>query len=859
MTAPHAVGTDDGPADLAGLARPRRLAHPARLYAVVGGTARPTGQRHFLADLPAGVAVFGMAAPGVTFLLADGRSAARPPAFSDDPIDPAGIEAWHAALLSFVADSQDTVDALADALLLHAGERCAVTAGTRMTARSLTWLQADAPVLRYRGQANGVPLLVVTERVFAEPIADAAVEAIDTAPLVGKVDIAAVAQCSQHLAGRLAGALIGREEVEAERRARIVAIDGAEASRVLRQLREFYRGPPPVPPARPQDSALAHALAAIATVEGFVLRLPPPPPREVALFDRLRDFAGTSGFRFREIALEPGWWREEGPAFLGVEAGAERPLALVWHRGHWRTMGAEGERVVDASVAAALLPRGYLLYPSLPGRIAAGDMLRFALSGVGGEVKRLLLAALATALASLLLPVATGAIVGSAIPQDRPGLLYDMLLLLASAAVGGALFRIVRAFALIRLGTRIDRRLQAAVWDRVIRLPAAFFRGYPTGDLALRVLGVDGIRRILSAATVSAAIGAIFSLISFAVMLFYDARLTAFAAFYAAIAASLMLVIGRRQMVIERDLTQRNGILSGLLVDLLGGMSKVRVAAAELRGFRRWADAYIQQRINIGRGSRQASLQAALASSLPVLGTAGIFLIAAEAGDPVGVGDFAAFIGAFGQFTEAMMGLSAAVNVGVEVIPLYARLRPVLDAPLEAAEDRIDPGTLGGRIGIAIDRRIGVGVALAGARVEVGVGAQPLMHAAAEQGMDGFAERLAVDIPQRHLDPGQHPHQRDIRPHRVAAAIHVAPQRLDVERIAALDMLLEHVLDHLHHNGGGEAGGIDLADALDAVVGDQLEEDEIAAAIERRRVADDEGLEALDFHCGNPNGGRGGR
>ena len=42
---------------------------------------------------------------------------------------------------------------------------------------------------------------------------------------------------------------------------------------------------------------------------------------------------------------------------------------------------------------------------------------------------------------------------------------------------------------------------------------------------------------------------------------------------------------------------------------------------------------------------------------------------------------------------------------------------------------------------------------------------------------------------------------------------------------------------------GREARRIDLADALDAAIGPELEEHEIAAAEGGRRIADDEGLE----------------
>ena len=74
-----------------------------------------------------------------------------------------------------------------------------------------------------------------------------------------------------------------------------------------------------------------------------------------------------------------------------------------------------------------------------------------------------------------------------------------MILLLVAAAMGSTGFQVARAMALIRLGTHIDQRLQAAVWDRVMRLRTSFFRRYSVGDLADRILGVDTIRRLLPA------------------------------------------------------------------------------------------------------------------------------------------------------------------------------------------------------------------------------------------------------------------------------------------------------------------------------------------------------------------------
>ena len=47
---------------------------------------------------------------------------------------------------------------------------------------------------------------------------------------------------------------------------------------------------------------------------------------------------------------------------------------------------------------------------------------------------------------------------------------------------------------------------------------------------------------------------------------------------------------------------------------------------------------------------------------------------------------------------------------------------------------------------------------------------------------------------------------------------------------------------------GREARGVDFADALDPVVGHELQEQEVAPAEGGRRIADDEGLELGDFH-----------
>lgn len=487
------------------------------------------------------------------------------------------------------------------------------------------------------------------------------------------------------------------DRIAAERRRQ----DEAKASAALQRLRDVaaLRPSAAAPVAISGSDFLAAALAVIAEAEGFELRLPRADDRTSSLFDRLARFANSSRFRFREIALEDGWWKKEGPAFLAVALSDGRPQAVVWRRRRWRAIDPEThvETVIDKAAAAAFVPRAYMIYPSLPDRVTTGQIWRFAVFGARREVARLLVAAAAATLAALLIPIATSSVLGFAVPDGRISLLIDMMVVLVAAAIGSAGFQVVRSVALIRLGTHIDLRLQAAVWDRVMRLQTSFFRRYDVGDLALRILGIDAIRRILAGQAVNGLISGVFSLASLGVMLAYDVRLGLFATAYAAVAAGILFLLARQQLRLERNFYAGKGIVTGLLMEILGGIAKLRVAAAELRAFARWSNAFADQRAN--DSGPIVIRQTVLSTTLPIFGTLCVLAIAGS-GTQTDVAAFAAFNSAFGQLTAAFLALTTSINAAVKATPLFDRARPVFDAMPEVGESRIDPGALSGHVAV---------------------------------------------------------------------------------------------------------------------------------------------------------------
>src|SRR5215468_5213039 len=338
---PQALPSEGAAADLADLTSPRRLARAARLYGVVLDASGHAGPRHFLAELAEGAAVFALSAPGVRFLLHEHGAPTSLPLLIDSAIDPAALDAWYGALLS----APGLPHADAEAQPLAAGERPVLSAGAKLTARHVVWLQAEAPILFYpaSGGIEASPpaqRLVMANQIRAELSGAGEVEAIDTASLFHRQGLTTLGEPSAGLAARLGAVLIRRDEAQRLRWRQTREVDSARARHALRRLRDVaaFRRPATGPTAKPGQEPLPGVLGLMAHIQGFELRAPLRDRVHTPLFDRLKAYATASGFRFREIALDGRWWCEEGPPAIAIDGQTGSPMALAFRRRRWRSI-----------------------------------------------------------------------------------------------------------------------------------------------------------------------------------------------------------------------------------------------------------------------------------------------------------------------------------------------------------------------------------------------------------------------------------------------------------------------------------------------------------------------------------------
>jgi NHLM bacteriocin system ABC transporter ATP-binding protein len=434
---------------------------------------------------------------------------------------------------------------------------------------------------------------------------------------------------------------------------------------------------------------------------------PHPDRQRAALHDPVNAIAAASGVRTRTVALKGDWWQQDVGPMVGRREAGGAPVALLPvspRRYQMYDPVARSRIPVNAAVAASLEPFAWCFYRPFPARaLTAGDLVRFGLNGSQRDLATVLMMGAGVGLLGMALPVVTGVVFDSIIPGADRSQLRVVTLLLIVAAVCGSIFQVVQSFALRRLETKMDARIQAAVWDRLLSLPVPFFRDYTSGDLAMRSLGISAMRRLVTDSVTSSLLSGASSVFGFALLFYYSWRLALLATGLTAVTVVAATLTGSFQVRYQRESMAVAGRLSGMLLQLVNGVSKLRVSATENRAFAKWAREFSRKK-EIAFKTRTLSIGfSVFASVIPVLSAAAIFwasfrVLDQTGGNALSTGSFLAFLATFVQFQYSALALSSAFVSLLSVVPLYERALPILTTLPETSRAMTDPGELAGNI-----------------------------------------------------------------------------------------------------------------------------------------------------------------
>ncbi len=696
----------------------------ADVFAVLPHEGESDGPRRFLFRVPVGGLVFGIEAgdgrPDVGMVAvptAEGelvrldRSVQKP--IEDEAVRAAAarvIDQWVEALSKAVSSSL----APREARHALAGETLSLQVGESIVAPDgVVWAQVPSGALALEGTE---PLGDDAERTVLPVTSTGWLEARDEVELKLR-DSAACARYGVVFAGlrsfhTAALRRLGEREVvwireESERLAYAQAAREGVIDGSLRQL----------------DSVLRRKVLQLSFASGGLRGLPlvaafetvaratgidAPETRGARTLASHRDpvaaLARAARVAIRRVELVGEWWSEDGGPMLGFvgEEPEQQPVALLASssRSYVVFDPQDGShRAVDSVVAKEISSSAYVLYKPFPATVVrATELLRMGLQGSGFDLFVAVAAGFCAGLLALLVPMATAVVLDDVIPNAERSQLLQYTLLLIAAAVAVTLFSYSELISLLRIRGKMDNRLQSAVWERLLGLPMSFFRRFNAGDLALRAMGVNSMASTLATATLHSLFSGVFSVFSLGLMIYYSWKLAIVGTILVFLATCIGLLIIRVQLKYQRPLQMTMGSIAGQVLQIVGGIAKLRVAGAEGRAFAAWAESYARQKLLTRKARSRANAFMVFSRSFMLFSTAIILVGISYLAEGMEVGSFAAFHAAYAQFAGGAMGLLMAVNSTISIVPLYERARPILDTIPEIIPHAADPGDLRGRV-----------------------------------------------------------------------------------------------------------------------------------------------------------------
>ncbi|MDX2230587.1 MAG: NHLP bacteriocin export ABC transporter permease/ATPase subunit [Leptolyngbyaceae cyanobacterium bins.349] len=463
----------------------------------------------------------------------------------------------------------------------------------------------------------------------------------------------------------------------------------------------------PQPTTKLVGDPLLIAAGAVGRVIGIEIKPPAASENLKRVKEPLEAIARASRMRLRKVQLTERWWRNDCGPLLGYLRSDGTPVALLINaKSRYEIYNSVTQQRIPLSdrTAKLLASTAYMFYrPFSDGNVDLRMLFQYSLRGRAPELINIALLGMLVTLLGMVVPQAIGILIDSAIPDANHGLLLQLTLGLIAASFGVALFQLTLGVNLGRFAAYSYANVQSAMWDRLLKLRITFFREYPAGELLSRVNAIEQIRQKVSSDKLDVFSKSLFSLLNLGLLFIYSPSLASVATVVVFLTAIFTSIAGHFKRQRSSQQEEMEGTISGMTIQLISGISKLRTTVSEQRAFAFWSKHYREQ-LRLMRGSQAieditAVFNMLQANLTPIL----IFWMAAsllnqtQAGG-LSTGTFLAFNTAFATFMVGVTTLSNNLVDLLEIGVLWDYAKPIAEELPEVDLNKADPGRLSGHI-----------------------------------------------------------------------------------------------------------------------------------------------------------------
>ncbi len=456
---------------------------------------------------------------------------------------------------------------------------------------------------------------------------------------------------------------------------------------------------------RPGEDPAFAAAARVGNALGIEIHHPPSSARSGPRVDAINAIAHASHVRIRSVRLSGQWWKRDHGPMIGYLKAGDVPVALIrsgLSYDMYDPATPDAPRRISAENARELRYDGRMLYRPLPARPISGwELFKHGMRGGTRDVSTMFIAGFLSAGIGLLVPIMTGVILGTLVPEAQSRRITELCLLLIVSAVVSALLATFYNIASLRIEGRLDENVQAGIWDRLMSLSPRFYRGSSTGQLATAALAISNVREQLSGLAAKGLLAAIVGLANLILILVISPPLALLSIGLVAFMVLLSLYVGKRQLGRQRANFEQLKEINSRTFQLIEGVAKLRSSASEDRGFAYWAEAFGAGRVQSVAIRGSQNRLTAFNAAFTILGAVLAFWIVGDYMKSLPESTFLTFNVSFFQVLGATLVVSSTLMLGVTIAPMLEGVGPIIAATPESVETQEDPGELSGAIEVS--------------------------------------------------------------------------------------------------------------------------------------------------------------
>ncbi len=454
---------------------------------------------------------------------------------------------------------------------------------------------------------------------------------------------------------------------------------------------------------------------------GIKMRVPPPSTTPMDIPDQVREICLTNGIYYRKVTLVGDWWREADQPILGFFGSDKTPVALLKKTRKTYDLIDPVSQAAPISISKkspdGLSETAYVFYEGFPKKsLTFIDFIKTAFKWNLQEFFTILGVGCAGGLVNLFMPFAMKELFDTLSHGKDVSLLMQFTLGLLIVAFTTGIFSVTKNFALSRVEGLSKNQTASSLWARTLELPASFFRQDSSGNLMNKIETFQHIRSSVASCVFKLVVDISYSFFYIAMMFLYSVIFTAVGLGAMAIATFIYLGCIIIQVKLTTKSFQLGNTIQGLVVQMITGLAKIRVAGAESRFFSMWGSLFSEKKKVDIKIQYTNAIQSLVFRLFPVLMTAALYAVAIslfsdsqansqtpfeKSSLPISLGTFLGFTTAFGLFTTSALGILETCYTLCVIMPYWKNIKYVIEHPLERQIERVQTTKLQG--GVAVD------------------------------------------------------------------------------------------------------------------------------------------------------------